>query len=259
LKRPDRASIKRLLPDPALHWLRRTGLHRRPPLGLGRRRVGRRLQPVSRSFGFDRGTPIDRYYIETFLARHGGPSGDIRGRVLEVADRTYTDRFAASGHITTSDVLDVDPTNPAATLILDLGADQELPPARFECIICTQTLLLVYDVRTAMRNIHRLLAPGGVLLLTVPGISQICREEVGRSGDYWRFTSQSVLELCREHFQAERVEVEAFGNVLTAAGFLYGLAAGELRKPELDHRDTDYEVIVAARAAKGGEGDADPG
>jgi SAM-dependent methyltransferase len=259
LNRPRRASVKRLLPDAALQRLWSRGFHLRPPLGWGRRRVGRSLRPLSRSFGFDRGTPIDRYYIETFLGRHGGPSGDIRGRVLEVADPAYTDRFAAPGHMTTSDVLDIDPTNPAATLILDLGAEEELPPARFDCIICTQTLLLVYDVHTAMRNLHRLLAPGGVLLLTVPGISQICREEVGRSGDYWRFTTQSVLELCREQFAADHVRVEAFGNVLTAAGFLYGLAARELRKAELDHRDPDYEVIVAARAVKGHEADAHPG
>jgi SAM-dependent methyltransferase len=221
--------------------------------------VGRTLQPVSRSFGFDRGTPIDRYYIERFLDRHGGPSGDIRGRVLEVADRTYTGRFAAPGHLTTSDVLDVDPANAQATLVLDLGAEGELPLARFDCIICTQTLLLIYDVHAAIRNLYGLLAPGGVLLLTVPGISQICREEVGRSGDYWRFTTQSVLELCREQFPDPGVEVEAFGNVLAAAGFLYGLAAGELRKAELDHRDRDYEVIVAARAVKGGDGHADTG
>ena len=48
-----------------------------------------RLQ-LSRDFGFDRGTPIDRYYIESFLSTH---ASDIRGHVLEVADNTYTRRF----------------------------------------------------------------------------------------------------------------------------------------------------------------------
>jgi SAM-dependent methyltransferase len=218
-----------------------------------------RVRPVSRSFGFDRGTPIDRFYIERFLGHHGGPSGDIRGRVLEVGDTTYTKRFGSEAEIVTSDVLDVDPRNPAATLVLDLGADVELPAASFDCIICTQTLLLVYDVRLAMRNLHALLAPGGVLLLTVPGISQICSEEVARSGDFWRFTTQSMTRLCHERFPHEQVEVEAFGNVLTAACFLYGLAAEELRPAELDHRDPDYEVIVAARAVKGDGADAHPG
>ena len=55
------------------------------------------LVPVSRSFGFDRGQPIDRHYIEDFLRRHGSwpgySAGDIRGVVMEVGDDVYTRRF----------------------------------------------------------------------------------------------------------------------------------------------------------------------
>src|SRR4029453_14668409 len=41
----------------------------------------RRTRPLSNDFGYDRGTPVDRYYIERFLARH---QSDVKGRVLEV-------------------------------------------------------------------------------------------------------------------------------------------------------------------------------
>ena len=55
------------------------------------------LAPVSRSYGFDRGLPIDRHYIEDFLRRHGSwpgyAAGDIRGAVMEVGDDAYTQRF----------------------------------------------------------------------------------------------------------------------------------------------------------------------
>ena len=51
------------------------------------------LEPVSRSFGFDRGTPVDRRYIEQFLARHAAA---IRGDVLEVGDDGYTRRFGGA-------------------------------------------------------------------------------------------------------------------------------------------------------------------
>ena len=40
-------------------------------------------KPVSDHWGWDRGTPVDRYYIEQFLAEH---AADVRGRVLEVKD-----------------------------------------------------------------------------------------------------------------------------------------------------------------------------
>src|SRR5215210_7162112 len=50
----------------------------------------RRVTPLSRYFGFDRGLPIDRYYIENFLARQ---AEDIHGRVLEIGDNSYTQRY----------------------------------------------------------------------------------------------------------------------------------------------------------------------
>jgi hypothetical protein len=61
----------------------------------------RTVFPTSRVFGIDRGLPINRYYIEKFLARH---AADIRGRVLEVADNAYTRKFGGD-RVVTSDVL----------------------------------------------------------------------------------------------------------------------------------------------------------
>src|SRR5215207_7533889 len=109
-----------------------------------RRRMGyrRRLVPASRCFGFDRGTPIDRHYIESFLARH---AEDVRGRVLEVGDDGYTRRFG--GAVRSVDIVDIDAGNPRATLVGDLADPATLPREAFDCIICTQTLMLMYDVR----------------------------------------------------------------------------------------------------------------
>ena len=41
----------------------------------------RRVRPFSASYGFDRGTPVDRYYLDAFLQSHWTL---ITGRVLEV-------------------------------------------------------------------------------------------------------------------------------------------------------------------------------
>src|SRR5205085_5499713 len=49
-----------------------------------------RSQPVSRKFGLDRGTAIDRAWIEAFLARE---ARRIRGSVLEIGDPGHTRRF----------------------------------------------------------------------------------------------------------------------------------------------------------------------
>ena len=191
---------------------------------------------------------MDRYYIEQFLRRH---ADDLRGRVLEVGEPWYANLLAPDGAVTGIDVLDRDETNQAATLIVDLGSGAPVPPdARFDCIICTQTLHLVYEVGTAMATLHDLLAPGGVLLVTVPGISQIARDDARRWEDYWRFTTRSMTRLCAERFGEQDVSVEAFGNVRAAAAFLYGLATEELGQSALDYRDPDYDLVVAARARR---------
>jgi ubiquinone/menaquinone biosynthesis C-methylase UbiE len=99
----------------------------------------------------------------------------------------------------------------------------------------TQTLHLLYEVRSAIRTIHRILKPGGVLLATFPGISQSSCETFSEHY-YWALTKRSARRLFEEAFPAENLEIEAHGNVLAAISFLHGLAAEELNKGELDRR-----------------------
>jgi SAM-dependent methyltransferase len=220
-------------------------LTRRPPVGGVRFGDLRRLRPVSRNFGMGRGQPIDRYYIETFLASH---ADDVRGRVLEIHDNLYTKKYGGE-RVNLSDVLDIVEDNSHATIIADLTRADHVPSDAFDCIIFTQTLHLIYDMRSVVRTLHRILKPGGVLLATFPGISQIsCR---GCSDHWcWAFTQLSARLLFEEAFLANNIEVEAYGNVLAAVTLLHGIAAEELRQKELDHHDPDYEVLIALRAVK---------
>jgi SAM-dependent methyltransferase len=171
----------------------------------------------------------------------------VRGRVLEVKDAAYTRRFGGD-RVQVADVLDVDPTNQDATLIDDLTTGERLPSNAFDCIVLTQTLHLIFDVHAAARTLHRILKPGGVLLLTVPGITQIPRSE--STYWYWSFSSLSAERLFRGAFEGGAVDVASHGNVLAATAFLYGLAEHELRDDELDASDPEYPVTIAVRAVK---------
>lgn len=235
------------LPTPIYQWLKakRQSLEYRLPIGWVNFGNLRRVTPISREFGYDRGLPIDRYYIENFLA---SSAEDIQGHVLEIADATYTRSFGGD-RVTTSDVLNVAEGNPEATIVGDLTCADHIPSDTFDCIILTQTLHLIYDVRSALKTLYRILKPGGVILATFPGISQIVNDEWSQEW-CWSFTSLSARWLFEEFFLAANVKVATHGNVLAAISFLHGLAVEELRREELDHRDRDYEVLIAVRAVK---------
>lgn len=203
-----------------------------------------RIGPISSVFGLDRGTPIDRYYIGQFLSLHRSL---IRGRVTEIGDNSYTRQYGTA--VTRSDVLQT-ATGSGITLVGDLTDCTTLPFGETDCFICTQTLNFIYDLPAAVCGIHHLLAPGGTLLATVAGISQISRYDMDRWGDYWRFTTASLAKLFAE-FPWDDLQIESHGNVLAATSFLQGVAIEDLPNPKLlDEQDPDYQVILTVVARK---------
>jgi SAM-dependent methyltransferase len=206
----------------------------------------RSLTPVSRFYGFDRGQPIDRYYIEAFLAAH---AHEVRGRVLEVGGRDYTVKFGGS-RVTRSDVLNVSAGSQDTTFVADLTRGEGVPDNAFDCIILTQTLHLIFDSSSAIATLCRILKPGGTLLLTVPGtISQI-EQGIWRSVWYWGFTKLSIERLFSPVFPSSDTTVLEYGNVLTSIGFLEGLVSEEFTAEELEHRDELYPLLLCLRAGK---------
>jgi hypothetical protein len=243
-----RTVIDRLMPKETRRMLARSfaALTHRPRVGRIDFGDLRRLKPVSTTWGFDRGTPIDRFYIDRFMRAH---ACDVRGRVLEIANPEMTLRYGGT-LVTRSDVLHPVAAPPPVTLVGDLASGDGLPGAAFDCAIVTQTMLFVYDVRPVIRTLHNILASGGVALVTVPGITKISREDMDQWGQFWSFTTASVRRLFEEVFPAARVQVGVEGNVLAATAFLHGIAAEELSADELLFRDPDFEVLISVRAQK---------
>lgn len=203
-------------------------------------------QPVSRSFGFDRGLPIDRYYIESFLEEN---KQLITGTVLEIADSTYTSKFGGQ-KVRKALVLHATPDQPNADLVGDLSTGEGIPENAVDCFILTQTLPFIFDVNNAVRNAVKILRPGGSLLVTVSGITQISRYDMDRWGHYWSFTDLSVKRLFEQVVPANNIHVQTYGNAKAAACFLYGLAQCDLTKRDLDYRDKDYQLIITAVVKK---------
>src|SRR5688500_8139893 len=134
------AKLRGTLPPSTGQLIRRI---RRPRLG---HLPFARLNPISRQFGYDRGQPIDRYFIERFLdeSRHL-----IRGRCLEVRDSTYTRQFGgeAVSHV---DVLDINTNNAAANSYGDLRRLHGVANDTYDCAILTQVFQYIDDLPAAV-------------------------------------------------------------------------------------------------------------
>lgn len=201
--------------------------------------------PVNPYFGIDQGTPIDRIYIDKFFAKH---KELLKGKVLEIGEPRYSLAFG----------------NPADMDIKILsfyegeGVDYcgrlesmpEIADESFDCIVLVETLHYVFNMFDALSEIHRVLKPGGVVLCCVPSLIQISRYDMEMWGDRWRLTSLSARELFETQFKPDQVEVETFGNALSATAFIQGIPAERLRKKELDAWHEDYQVLVCIVARK---------
>ena len=190
--------------------------------------LGSLHSPPSRVFGFDRGTPLDRRFIEEFLGRH---AGDIRGRTLEIKDDAYTSRFGA-GRTARRDVLDLDARNPAANVIADLNEPGSLPRDTYDCIVVTQVLQFLHP-EPAIGNLYGSLRSGGVLLVTTPALAAL----ESAPPDLWRYSAAGLEAVLRAHLPPEAtVSAEHHGNAIMAAAFLLGFSAEEMspRLPSFD-------------------------
>jgi SAM-dependent methyltransferase len=199
--------------------------------------------PLSDNWGYDRGRPIDRFYIDSFLGEH---RNDIKGKALEVKENLYVDRYGT--RVERCDVLDRDAENPKATIVADLSEAGALPAEQFDCIVLTQTLQYVPDVPRAIQNVKEALRAGGVLLATVPGVARADEDPKGPS--LWTFTEAGCKKLFDEEFGSTNTAIRTYGNVLSAVAFVSGMAAQELQPAELAVHDVRFPVIVAVRAVR---------
>ena len=201
--------------------------------------------PISHLFGCDRGTPIDRYYIDKFLSEN---KSKITGVCCEIAEDTYCKTWGQG--ISKQEILHYDYTNPAATIVGDLTKHDTIPTNLVDCFVCTQTFNFIYDIKSAFLGAYQMIKPGGVLLATVAGLSQISRYDMDRWGDYWRFTDISLKKMAEEA-GFTNVQVKIYGNALAATAFVQGVSVEDLREVKLlDAHDEDYQVTLGLIANK---------
>jgi len=198
-------------------------------------------KPVSTVFGLDRGTPIDRFYIELFLKENNSL---IKGTCVEIAENTYTKKYGKT--VSESLILHVSESNNKATIVGDLQTGKGIPTEIADCFIMTQTLSFIFDLKATIKHSLQMLKPGGCLLITNPGITQLSRYDYDRWGQYWSFTDKSIRKLFEEFVPEENIKTFTYGNVKTASCFLYGLSQDDISLSDLQYNDPNFQLVIAA-------------
>lgn len=209
-----------------------------------------RTTPVNPEWGFSRGVPIDRFYIENFLSKN---SQMIRGNILSVGDDYYAQRYS-HGALKRSDVLHISDSR-NATIVADLADAPQIASNTFDCFLLIQTLQFIYDVQSAIETTHRILKPGGTVLATFSGISPLKDDEWNDSW-YWNFTAISALKMFQEYFETNEIEVGSHGNVKAATAFLHGLSVKDCGVRDLSLLDSSFPVIITVKATKRSQSDS---
>lgn len=196
------------------------------------------IQPCSRKMGWERGTPVDRVYIERFLQKH---KDKICGTVVEIAEDTYSKQYGTNLEKTV--IFTADEKATGQVIVGDLQSGAGVQEGFADCFILTQTLPFIYDVKASCENIVKSLKQGGYALITVRGISMVSKYDEQRWGDYWGFTRQSLKKLF-DMSNVEIVDLVQYGNMKTAIGFMCGLAYEDLEKQDFAEDDELYPVLL---------------
>jgi hypothetical protein len=208
--------------------------------GLGVPRWGnlRRLKPFSDYYGFDRGTPIDRYYLDRFLKSH---AQSIRGDVLEIQAPAYVHKYGTDVRLKHS--IDINAAM-KPTYLCDLAAADVVPSDCYDCFLLPNTLSFLRDIRSSMRHMIRVVKPGGVVLAATAVMGQI------QGDDLWRMSAPGWEELAADAWAGHDYRIEAHGNCLAVVAAMLGLAQEELTPAELEYQDDRYPALVSLYCRK---------
>jgi hypothetical protein len=201
----------------------------------------RRTTPFSATYGFERGLPIDRYYLHRFLDAHREA---ITGRVLEVQNNSYTAQFGH--HVMSSDTFDIVPDFQPTYLCDFAHCGDILGDESYDCLLLPNCLPHFRELDTCLAQAIRIVRRGGTILASAGGLLPL----TGDVPDYWRLSPDGWRERLGCAWRGADITVTGHGNCLVAIAASLGLAREELDEAELDIVDPRYPVLTTIACRK---------
>ncbi len=197
----------------------------------------RNILPVGTDFGWSRGTPIGRFYVNNFVAEKAQGLGGV---ILEFGEARYRDYFKDVEQYKVVDVV----AGPNVDFVCDIHDVSSMPQTFFDVIVCTQVLEHVERPEYALRELRKLLKKDGRLICTVPFLAHIHYVPT----DYYRFSIDAITSaLSRAGFEV--LDARNSGNALVTIGSLLGFSAQDFSSSEMAVVDNLYpfNILTFAR------------
>jgi len=152
----------------------------------------------------------------------------IRGRVLDVGcgGKPYAPwlRQAEKDRIVGIDVV----PGPGVDVVVSEGGRWPFPDGSFDAVLCTQVLEHVADVGGMLEEIHRVLAPSGTVIASVPFLYP----EHGAPRDFHRFSRHGIVRRFTARFEIAEARTEGgFGSTACMLGLAWLHTAWNRRFP----------------------------
>lgn len=159
-------------------------------------------------------------YLKNLMPNHA------RGRLLDAGAGLLSFRHVAQMYCTEYRSLDFRATHPDLDVVGDIQR-MPLPDAQFDTVLNLQVLEHVPDPLAALQEMHRVLVPGGKLIISVPHLDYLHNEPY----DFFRYTKHGLRTLLeRAGFHIILLEpVGGFFSFLqrviatVGVGYLYGI------------------------------------
>lgn len=199
----------------------------------------KRELPFCPNFGFSRGTPVDRFYLGSFINE---VRARISGRTLEIGGRLNNRQIYGLTNITSYETMDLSPTN-SPTVVADAHDINAIGIGSVNSIILFNVLEHCSRPWIVVGNLHEWLATGGKVFCAVPNAQRLHRDPK----DFWRILPDALAELFKRFGY---IEIKAYGNLISSIAALSGISAEELNATELARTDERYPVLSCIVAEK---------
>lgn len=202
---------------------------------------------ISNDFGWTRGTPIDRFYLQQFFKDN---RSFIKGYCLEFGENIYTKAYGSNVIQAGVFTSDLDEKRKEGVIAGDISKSETLPSDKYDCIICTNVLNFIYDIHASVNGLHMMLKPGGNCLVSIAGYSShVSRYDMNRWGDYWRLSDKTAIRM----FEAAGFiidEVKTYGNAYAAVAQMHGYCAEDVNIDRLTASHPDHQMLITMRIKK---------